>query len=105
VRHALPCHTSLHLCGCSSKQGQLPAATPSHLCEPENVVNEQQHILALNITEVLSNGQTCTNTGHRTQHSTTEHKVSLRTGSKHTAVPLISLQSLLLTGKLTTATW
>ena len=29
------------------------------LCEPEDVVNEEQHILALCVTEVLCNGQTC----------------------------------------------
>jgi len=32
------------------------------LCEAENVVNEEQHILTLSITEVLSNGQTCKDT-------------------------------------------
>ena len=31
--------------------------TKSYLCESEDVVNEEQHILALLVTEVLSNGQ------------------------------------------------
>lgn len=38
----------------------FPKPKPSlcpHLCEPENVVNKQQHVLALHITEVLSHSQ------------------------------------------------
>ena len=31
----------------------------SYLGEAENVVNEEQHILTLVVTEVLSNGETC----------------------------------------------
>jgi hypothetical protein len=30
-----------------------------HLGEAENVVDEQQHILALNVTEELGDGQAC----------------------------------------------
>ena len=32
----------------------------SHLCETEDVVNEEQHILTLSITEMLSHCQACT---------------------------------------------
>lgn len=37
--------------------GQL--AEQAYLCETEDVVNEQQHILTLSITEMLSHSQTC----------------------------------------------
>lgn len=36
-----------------------PQPTKPYLCEPEDVVHKQQHVLALHITEVLSNSQTC----------------------------------------------
>jgi len=36
----------------------------TNLCEAEDVVNEEQHILTLSITEVLSNSQPCKDTQH-----------------------------------------
>lgn len=38
------------------------------LCETENVVNEEQHVLALCVTEVLSDCQTCRSTQSLSQY-------------------------------------